>query len=85
MSSTRGLSCGLSIGTPVRWAGRDWTVSGGRCGDDQPPEMRDRVFLERDRTPTGFTLVGVRASELHPMDLLEVLAEEGGGPDDSGE
>jgi hypothetical protein len=46
--------------------------------------MRDWVFLERDRTPSAFTVVCLRASELHPMDLLDVLAEEG-GPDDSGE
>lgn len=84
MSAPHRLSCGLSIGTPVRWAGRDWTVSGGPCGDNHPPEMRDWVFLERDRTPSAFTVVCLRASELHPMDLLDVLAEEG-GPDDSGE
>lgn len=71
------LSCGLKIGTPVTYRGRDWEIGGGPCGDNQPPEVRDLVFLVRDRTPSGgYTSMCVHASDLRPMDLLDVLADE---------
>jgi len=70
------LSPGLSPGTPVRWAGRDWVVSDEAMGGT-PAERRDLVILERrdDRLPV-FTGVCVPRDELHPMDLLDVLAED---------
>lgn len=64
------LTCGLVVGTRVRYRGREWTVMGGPVGDNQLPEVQDFVYLERDRTEAGFLSVGVHLAA-GEVELLE--------------
>lgn len=62
------LTCGLTVGDRVRYRDREWTVMGGPIGDNHPPESRDFLYLERDKTATGATVVGVRLADVEVIE-----------------